>query len=464
MNPQDMDWRELFLRLVFTSLLLGLAMLVPFVLLDSYYAGFAAFIIGGAYMIVRVWLNERRRRNEKRRPHGFGWFLVLNGLTGELAGIGLAGIVILGWLRWAYAAKETGEYAASLAALREWPLDWPLALLLASVAVSGFSLLFVKQTADGAPGDGQRARNYGLAAVYGIWTGSFAGVALLLASLQFIGPPVAMEIILDAIAAGRDRAFADLLLAFPVVTLSIFTSAMLFVVFSIDLWDEDEAKALGMGNVERVSIAPGANETGQRVVTAMRLGGYVASLALATYMVHVTIVLAVGSAQALLTAASIGGDLDEWVTEQVSEARAESDIVVARINKLGYWSPTEPDAGTAELIPGHFEDLEELGLNESCRVTIQAEKTDHAGQELNQRPEHGNTGLAEPNGRLGESERPRKRESEILRKGNVPRSNYVGRATSNIAVVEPPQMEAGLELTVLFRSLRRRPRHRRRLL
>lgn len=386
MNPEDIDGREFALRLMFVSLVLGLAMLVPFVLLENYYAGLAAFLVGGAYMVIRTWLNGRGKPKGKRPPRRVGWFLVLNGLGGTAASMGLAGLIMVSWLRWAYTDTASGEYAAVLAGLRNWSFDWPLSMLLASVALSGFSLICVKRPEDGATSVGQRIRDYGPVVFHGTWMSSFAGSALLLAALQFAGPPVALEFIMEQLTIGREREFADLLVAFPVVPLSVFTAAILFVVASVDLPDWNASEALVLGYVEGEPDGSAGTGIQRRVATVINLGGYVAAVALTIHLLHFGIVLAIGSTQALLPSASVGGALETWVLDQLIEKHPENEIVET-INQAGYWSPDAPGQRLTELLPDLEGELAGLNLDKSCRITVAAATVDLAEQELIKWPE-----------------------------------------------------------------------------
>ena len=369
-QPEAADLARAFLLRV---LVLIFAMGLSYVLLDGYSGPIGAAAILVVYVFGGIFMRGRGNTDEPKAPGGFRVWLAMPIFfaSGFMAVTGIAGAVVIAWLRIVYTPFESeGVPAGLLNRGVVGGLSYILAMLAGGVVFLALGVLLLHWGRGGLGVLAGRLRRHGLGLFLSPWLNETAMLLLLTLGASLLAISVPLEMIVDQMSFGQPGGFLAVLEAFPFLALGLASVAVLAVATVSLVRDytlfEDVVRALCEDDA-----APVQRDAWWPALVTVTLGGAAGILSSMLWGLHVALLAAAASVPALEAGRAVGGELDKWAFE-MQEAGRTTDEIVAMVNDNGFWQPEQPERGLVALMPGLGESFEESGLQQGCRVTVAA--------------------------------------------------------------------------------------------
>lgn len=341
----ERGWPLATARLLGEALFCSAAMALPFLVLGGAFAGIIAAVVAIFWRNIAslAWRLSGRDQplddpDSEKQPETFFF-------SGMMAASGLAAIVYVAMMRWAYAPVAVASQLESILKPGLW-IPVPLILLAAgSLAYQ----LFKRHRA----GESLQAA---IPEIRQGWLDAFGGVGSFLALTVVFVASLAFYNIADMVAVDRTPAAWEIFSNYPILIPAILLSA----IFAVS--------------------APHGHDSGKyrRMGTAIRIAGFPVALAIALYgCIHIAVVAATTSVPAFVSATVAGTEAFKWVVEQQENGVAPADIA-AGLNDHGRPDLLRPEDGLAVLLPNFRDLLENRVPRRDCNIALHAAVADPA--------------------------------------------------------------------------------------
>jgi hypothetical protein len=369
-QPEAADLARAFLLRV---LLLAFAMGLSYLLLDGYSGPIGAATIIVVYVFGGIFVKGRGKSGEPKAPGGFRVWLAATifFVSGFMAVTGIAGAVIIAWLRIVYTPFESeGVPATLLNGDVVGGLPYILAMLAGGVVFLALGVLLLHWGRGGLGVLAGRLRRHGLGLFLSPWLNEIAMLLLLTLGSSLFVISMSLEILIDQMSFGRSGGFLAMIEVFPFLALGLTSVAVLAVALVSLIRDytlfEDIVRVLCEDDA-----APVRRDAWWPALVTITLGGAAGILGSMLWGLHVALPAAAASVPALEAGRAVGGELNIWVIEMRGIGRGPEEMA-AMVNENGFWRPTEPNRGLVELMPGLTESLTVSGPWPGCIVTVAA--------------------------------------------------------------------------------------------
>lgn len=323
-------------------LLLFTAMAASFFFLEPFPAALGAAAIGALYLSWWVYVAARRGRDVPRPSIKVWLVLFAFNSTVPLVGFGLTAALILGWTSWAYQPEILPGGLGGAYLLIGMAIVAPLLFL-------AFGPALARENGGVASRFLEGVRERGFVHFHRPWLGAPALALALICLLSFVATVTAMHNLQQELVGEDVVTPWELSAAYPFLPVTLLIAALMLCVTRLTIPGRKEIQEIVHAYTDAVPVAPALDARARTVLGALVAGGWVATIIVIMYPVHLGLVAALGAVSGIYPLNETAAAVETWITEQ-REAGTSTPEIAAELNRIGSWSPDAPDAGLATLV------------------------------------------------------------------------------------------------------------------